>query len=95
MLKIRGDECPLIGRAKARVVATNSSLSGSIRIGNFGNFRLSGTILPSGKLEGASLLGRYHFKLRGKITGDEGRGQWLGPDGECNGTFQLTRMRGG
>jgi hypothetical protein len=91
ILKVRGDECSLVGRTKATVVVSNSSLSGSIKIGSFGMFQVQGTILPSGKLERASLLGRFHIKLRGKVAGDEGHGKWLGPQGECNGTFVLTR----
>ena len=94
-LKIRGDECSVVGRTKAIVTASNSSLSGSIKIGTFGNFELQGMILPSGKLEGAALVGRFHLKLRGKIVGDEGHGKWLGPQGECNGTFLLTRAGSG
>ena len=63
--------------------------------GAFGVFQLHGTILPSGKLDNASLQGRYLLKLRGKIAGDEGRGKWLGPQGECNGSFVLTRAARG
>jgi uncharacterized caspase-like protein len=95
ILKVRGDECSLVGRTKATVVVSNSSLSGSIKFGSFGMFQLQGTILPSGKLERVALLGRFHIKLRGKVAGDEGRGKWLGPQGECNGTFVMTRAASG
>lgn len=58
-------------------------------------FQVEGIILPSGKLERVALLGRYHIKLRGKVDGDKGHGKWLGPQGECNGTFLLTRAASG
>jgi len=93
--KLRGDECPQVRREQATVVASNSTLSGSIEFGAFGVFQLHGTILPSGKLDNASLQGRYLLKLGGKIAGDEGRGKWLGPQGECNGSFVLTRAARG
>ena len=91
VLMIKGEGCPMVGRAKATVTASNSSLSGTIKVGTHGTFQLHGTILPSGKIENASLQGRYHLKLRGKFEGDAARGKWRVPNGDCSGSFSLTR----
>ena len=56
-LVVNGEGCPLVGRATGTVVAADSKLSGSIRIGAFGTFQLHGTILPSGELENAVFAG--------------------------------------
>ncbi|MFP6744445.1 MAG: hypothetical protein VCB77_04560 [Alphaproteobacteria bacterium] len=91
VLMIKGEGCPMVGRAKATVTASNSSLSGTIKVGTHGTFQLHGTILPSGKIENASLQGRYHLKLRGKFEGAAARDKWRVTNGDCSGSFSPTR----
>ena len=95
VIKMKGSRCPVVGRAKGKITASNSILSGAVKIGTYGMIRLNGTILPSGKLDGASPQGRYHLNLSGGIEGDGCRGKWRVPNGDCSGTFSLTRVGGG
>ena len=93
-LTIRGEECPLVGKATGTIVSTASNLSGSIRIGTHGTYRASGSIGPSGDLDAFVLQGRYLLKLKGSIADDEGKGKWSVAGFACNGSFSLARVAG-
>ncbi len=91
---INNEGCTQLGRAGGTIVAADSKLSGSFRVGMHGTFQIHGTILPSGELAKAYLQGRYYVKLTGKIAGDEGQGRWSSGS-SCDGTFSLARTGSG
>ena len=92
ILSLKNERCPLIGKTTATIVSQGSKLSGTVKITNFGNYKVSGSIGPLGDLEGLTLQGRYLLKLKGSISGDEGKGKWRVAGEVCDGSFSLARI---
>ena len=74
-LNLEIDTCAYIGISSGTIVSLNSKVTGSIALGSLGILKATGSIRPSGELEGFTLKGRFLLRLKGSISGDKGKGR--------------------
>ena len=91
-LNLEIDTCAYIGISSGTIVSLNSKVTGSIALGSLGILKATGSIRPSGELEGFTLKGRFLLRLKGSISGDKGKGRLSVIGLPCDGSFSLARI---